>query len=835
MDAQQISASRQLLENRQKNRNKPCLLILLSVSVGIVIDRFQPVPFQASFTIAGGTLFLWLLSRSLHRGLRSGLLVIAACFVGANWHHQYWNHYPAEETGRRVDEIARPVALRGVVLQQPDEIPAPAPNPLNRSQSGTRFRFLFRIRQIRSGIHWEPASGRTRVTVEASQLELQAGDEIQLWGLISRTGRRRSALDFDPQSYYRSRRLLARVFVDQANGIRKTGRRAGGFWVRRQLDRARTRCRTAIERNVPRRSAPLIRAMMLGDRQQVSDTTRQKFLVTGTMHLLAISGLHVGILSLGFFFLMRIGVLPKKSGLLLTMGFVFFYCLLVGARPPVTRATILVILYCLARWLDRNPMSVNSLSLAGLTVLVSNPCALFETGVQLSFIAVATLIMIGEQLQACAAPADPLQSFLLRKRDRSERIRDAMQHFLTGLFLSSLGIWATTIPLVTEKFHVVAAVGILANVVLMLPVTLVLYAGLLVLLFDPLGLAGPWGRAADYLVQVILEVIDISASVPCGHWWAHGLGPLGIAVFYGLFAIFFLFARFHLEFRWHLLLFLSWLAVALWLTEYQSQNDRQSLEVTFIDVDHGTSTLVRFPDGQRVLYDAGSLNSSRLALDRISAILWEKKIYRLDAVILSHADLDHYNALPELMNRFSIQRVLVSPRMFEQDRSDSLEVLTERLRADGVPLLAIQAGANIAFGESCQTQILHPAGKFSGSTDNANSIVWLLQYRGRRVLLTGDLEKDGLSELVSHPALSCDILMAPHHGSGSADHASMADWCSPEIVVISCSLRKRPSRVVSTYRQAGAREVLLTAESGSITFSISAGGIVARPFHPPQH
>ena len=161
--------------------------------------------------------------------------------------------------------------------------------------------------------------------------------------------------------------------------------------------------------------------------------------------------------------------------------------------------------------------------------------------------------------------------------------------------------------------------------------------------------------------QIVRQVV---AQIPWGHWWSYGLNIFWLILFYLVFSLLFLNCKWRLHLRWQVGLFIIWSAVALGATQFFSTPNRNRLAVTFIDVGHGTSILIELPDGQNLLYDAGSLNSSRMAANRISAVLWEKKVGRLNALVLSHADLDHYNAVPELAQRFELGGVIVSDRMF---------------------------------------------------------------------------------------------------------------------------------------------------------------------------
>ena len=166
------------------------------------------------------------------------------------------------------------------------------------------------------------------------------------------------------------------------------------------------------------------------------------------------------------------------------------------------------------------------------------------------------------------------------------------------------------------------------------------------------------------------------------------------------------------------------------------------LDCTFVAVGHGTCVVLELPDGQTMLYDAGQLGSPSAGARSISSFLWSRGITHLDAVVISHADIDHYNALPELLRRFSVGVVYVSPVMFK-DESLATQTLQSAIHDAGVPLREIRSGDRLRVGGGCLIDVLHPPHRGVLGSDNANSIVLAIEFDGHRLLLPGDLESPG--------------------------------------------------------------------------------------------
>jgi competence protein ComEC len=207
--------------------------------------------------------------------------------------------------------------------------------------------------------------------------------------------------------------------------------------------------------------------------------------------------------------------------------------------------------------------------------------------------------------------------------------------------------------------------------------------------------------------------------------------------------------------------------------------------------------------------------------------LWWRGIRRIDALIISHADVDHYNAVPSLLRQFSISKVYVSPIMFRPgpDGRVPLAVQTLRIALDraGVSLHEISDGESLVEGGRCTMRLLHPPREGVSGTDNANSIVLAVEYAGRRILLTGDLERAGIDRLLAKPGYDCDVLLAPHHGSKHSNPPGFAAWSRPEWVVISGGYRVF-EEMKSAYRRAGAA-LLHTARDGAVRVRITEGGL----------
>jgi competence protein ComEC len=300
-------------------------------------------------------------------------------------------------------------------------------------------------------------------------------------------------------------------------------------------------------------------------------------------------------------------------------------------------------------------------------------------------------------------------------------------------------------------------------------------------------------------------------------WWAVGF-------YVALFAVF---THASLRARWRLAVpgGLAWLCLALTLGAAPRPTDE--LRCTLLAVGHGGAVLLELPDGRTILYDAGSLRGPDVGARTIAPFLWSRRITRLDDVILSHADLDHFNGLAGLAERFVIGRVLTSAS-FGDKNNEAVRHTLAVLEARRIRHEVLQAGDTLAAG-GVTFRVLHPPAGFLGSNENTRSLVVEVRHREHGILLTGDLEKEGLYRLLGSPPRTIDILQAPHHGSTSIDGRALLRWCEPGLVV-SCQGPPRGTKSAeANYRHDGV-ERWTTHAQGAITVRSGVRGLVAEAY-----
>jgi competence protein ComEC len=331
------------------------------------------------------------------------------------------------------------------------------------------------------------------------------------------------------------------------------------------------------------------------------------------------------------------------------------------------------------------------------------------------------------------------------------------------------------------------------------------------------------------------ELVDWGSSMPFGHFWLPGPNGWWVFGLYAAIGLTVLFPNLRPARRWGAALLAVWVMCGFvaspmartFLSTPGSSDDPAEFRCTFLAMGHGLAVVMELPDGQVLIYDAGQLGSPVAAGRNVAGYLWARGITHVDAVVVSHADLDHYNGIPDIAERFSIGVVYVSPMMFEAPAT-SLSALTAALERHAIPIRILKAPDRLATHPRCRIDVLHPGSSGMLGSDNANSLVLAVEAYGRRILLTGDLESPGVEAVLAEVPYDCDVLLAPHHGSARSNPAGFAQWSRPEHVIVSGGYEVNPN-VFAAYQQVGAN-VLHTAAVGAVTVQVREDRLTVRTF-----
>jgi competence protein ComEC len=615
--------------------------------------------------------------------------------------------------------------------------------------------------------------------------------------------------------------------------------RAGPLAVSRWIEGLRARGLATLDEHLSPARAPLASALLLGSRESLPRDEADDFLATGTVHILSISGLHVGLLSLALFKLLRLAVVPRGWALVVIAAVTGGYMLLVRAETPVLRATLLVWLSCLAAAAGRRSPAINGLAVAAIVVLALRPADVLGAGAQLSFLSTAVLVGIAAALPSRQSSDDPIDRLIERSRSPVERlVRSAAWQCWAG-FVAGAAVWIVTTPLVAARFHVVSPVGLIVNVLVAPLVALAMAWGFLCLVTSAVSdtLASICGAACDGMLACISAVVHWSARVPGGHWWVAGPPDWWVAGWYATLAASLLW--FHPNAlrrpRTWAAVAGAWMAVGLAVDGLGAAVAERpaGLRGVVAAMGHGCGIVFTTPTRKTLVFDAGRLGAPAAASRSLAAVLWSERTRRIDHLVISHADVDHFNAVPDLLNRFVVGEV-VAPEPLLASAAPAARELVAAFRERGISIRIVRAGDSFAVDPQCRVRVLHPAAGAAasiGDTDNESSLVMAVEAAGRRWLLTGDLEGRAAERFIAADPDGCDVLVAPHHGSITSLPPDLAAATQPSVVLVSGAEGRSWPLVREAYAAAArGADILQTGRAGAIAVEADAATLSVRRF-----
>ncbi len=798
----------------------PLLTVALVFTAGVVLDRLAEIPLGFSLLLGGIALGAFALMALIgNERLALAYLLVVGVGFGSAYHAVRQRFYPTDDIGYFVSELPQPARLRGRLIEQPHYRPAGPAEPLRTLARQNTATTLFRVNRLDQ----HPVSGLVRLVVtgtEPLRLGLHPGDEIEVRGRLARPATRHNPGEFNFADYWHQRGVHAVLTVPEGEGSVRLLKRAWIWSPGAWLGVARQSAQEKLDRALPDEStAALAQALLLGEGAAMSSDDWQRYIRTGVIHVIAISGQHLVIVGFFLWTLARLlGVRQRRAALGVALV-LFGYALLTGARPPALRSAVAAGLLCMGLVVRRPVLPANLLGLGWLAVGLWQPADLFEQGCQLSFLSVVILCWAVPWL--LPPRQDPLEQLLDRTASWPVWLGRQLWRGILNSYTICFIVWLAVTPL--AAFHT----GLIAPAALVLGPPLALLAAL-ALLLGLLGLLLP--DALAWLPGLLLH-LALSACQTlvtwAEHWSLHvQVGQLPLWWVVGLYLVLLALLTHRwvrIRWRWLAPAGLTWFCVALLLGA--APRTANELRVTFLAVGHGGAIVLELPDGRTVLYDAGSLRGPEVGSRVIAPFLWSRRIYRLDDVILSHADLDHFNALLELSDRFAIGRILTSETFLDKP----IEAVTlVRQRLGHLRWETLAAGDRLTAA-GVTLAVLHPPRHFRAGNENARSIVLEVRHGPNTILLTGDLEGEGLARLLRLPPRKLDVLMAPHHGSSRLDGKSLVRWGSPELV-IACQAAPRNNKAEAMYAL-DAVEYWTTHSRGAITVRSCGNTLNVEAYH----
>ena len=677
------------------------------------------------------------------------------------------------------------------------------------------IRFTAGVDSAARGAVRNAVSGRAQISLligeeGAVYPVLRPGDRVRLAGRLERLPRRRNPAQFDYGAYLHRQGVGAMLTVESEGDVAFLGpsRRPD----QRIANGTRAHIETTLARHVPDADVrALLRALLLADRSGIEAGTLDAFRETGLMHLLAVSGLHVGLVGLALYVLLkpllgRLGVRRRRLEMtraVVTLAVLAVYVLVAGASVSIVRAFVMVALVIAGRALDRKSDALNALGVAALGILIHRPAALLDVGFQLSFGAVFALVTL-----------TPLLTSAVPERIR----RSKAGTFVVGSVVTSVVATIGTAPALLVHFGRLPIGGLVLNIVAIPLTAATLGAGLgcaLTAWAPPL--AATFGALAATTGRVLLWTTEAGAVTLGGIAYDGFLESTAVlvALLLGI-AVMALWHRPVARTRLALAA-AGCFAVGTW-SGFVAGDARPHLDVVFLDVGQGDATLLSTPGGDHILIDAGLRSpfvdeGERTILPHLERF----GIARLDALVLTHADADHIGGARSVLQHIEVGRLVVNGQNGTSALWADVLHLADSL---GVPVQPVGAGDTLAVDPAIRLRVLGPDGPMESPNDA--SVVLFVEHGTTRWLLTGDAEVSGEAALLTRfgERLATDVVKVGHHGSRTSSTPRMVEAAGrPQFAVVSVARRNRyglpDEEPIERWTATGAA-VLHTSQEGAV-------------------
>jgi len=699
-------------------------------------------------------------------------------------------------------------------------------------------------------------TGKIRVTVAGDEPVLSFGDRISFVASIKSIKNFKNPGGFDYKRYMAFKSVFGSAYahgkkVTVINKIQDRG-------IKLAISNARCHISTFIEKTRGGNHQGVLKALIVGQRQQIPQDLRDAFNRSGVGHLLAISGLHIGIVAtvafmifswmLSRFKLFLFNAWVKKGAAVLSFMPVLAYGLLSGMAPSTQRAVIMVGVFLMTFLFEREHDLMNTLALAGMLILIVHPPSVFSISFQLSFSAVLSIIYGLSKVHKRPAFLSDGQ-----KKSLFTRITDRLFLFFLVSFFAIVG----TLPLVMLYFNQASLIGIFTNF-LIIPIIgfIVVPTGLFSVFLYPVS-----GEAASWFLYISGAVLSKAISL------VNLFSDLPFAAVKTVTPSYFEICCYYIM-MWALLnlkkvkpekseieksdftgktarVLVAVVVLAIvgdicyWLNIRFLSRD---LKVTVIDVGQGSSTLLELPGGYCILADGGGFYDNSvfdMGARVIAPFLWRKKIKTVDTLILSHPNSDHLNGLIYIARHFNVKSVWTNG---ETRNTGGYKKFMKIIKEEKIDIPKFRNMPRNYKINGVALEILYPKRDFldmrkkdKWRDTNNNSIVIKADLGKYSFLMPGDIMKSSERELVSMAGenLTSTVLIAPHHGSGSSSSGLFLDKVNPEHIIISSGWKNRfhfphPS-VLKRYAGLGCK-IFRTDINGAITMATDRQSLEIRPY-----
>lgn len=601
---------------------------------------------------------------------------------------------------------------------------------------------------------------------------LEYGDLIEIKGEYSAPEVARNYKGFDYSQYLKTLNIYGTIKVEESKIINKN--QLSPILI--SINNIKEKMIDNANRNMPKRTANLLLGILIGERDNIQEDIIESFRTANLSHILAVSGAHTSYIILGITYLISKSKTPKRIGYIITIINLLIFIIITGASYSVVRACIMAIVVIGAKICYRKENFFTSICISLIIILIQNPFAINDIGLKLSFMGTAGIVIFNKSIT----------NFFIKLK-----IKQKIAEALSVTFSAQLMI----MPITILNFNTISLTFFISNILASPLLGIIIIFGFISIFIS--SILNPISKILFLILHIFLELLilvsKVTEKIPGSSILVKTPNILFAIVYYILILFFNYFfvikqnptRRFHKKiikiitikniknaFKVIAVVFL----IILLLTRIV-RIINPTLKIYFIDVGQGDSTLIVTPKNKKILIDGGEGKTNVLF-----QYLLDRRINKIDYIIISHFDSDHCNGLIEIIEKMRVENIVMSKQSKE---SEEYKKILEIIKQKNIKVSSVKAEDKIIIEKNLYTKILNPAERFEFQDLNNNAIVAKLVYKNFSMLFTGDIEKaeENLAKKYKNE-LKSTILKVAHHGSKTSTSEKFLKYVEPQIALI---------------------------------------------------
>lgn len=582
---------------------------------------------------------------------------------------------------------------------------------------------------------------------------IKYGDSLYIEGEFKQPEEARNYKGYNYKQYLKTKKIIGTVELEKVKILKSSN---GSF-----IHNIQKYIRDTINGTLTDEEGNLLLAILLGDKDKLSEDIQESFKTSNLSHMLAVSGAHVSYIILGLTYVLQNSIIGKKNGKIVCIIFLLAFMAITNFTPSVTRACIMAILTLFSSIIYRKSDVYTNISVAALITLIFNPYSLLDLGFQLSYGGTIGIIIFIKRIQ--------------EKKSNSKVINYIKQMALVSIYANII-----IIPIMMYHFNTVSFTFIISNIMASPILGIIVITGFLFIIASIT--VKPLTRLIAIFIKPILSILikisQICSKLPFSNILVVTPYMFNVISYYAI-ILYCIKSKKNNKCK-----IIICLLIVLILINFIIYIFPQKLRIFFIDVGQGDSTLIITPDKKTVLIDGGGSDSFDVGEKVLLPYLLDRRILKIDYVLISHFDTDHCGGILTIMEKVKVKNIIISE---QAEHSENYERFKKLMIHKKIRLIEVKKGDKIKIGRYSEFKILFPTSRLlSENPLNNNSIVAQFNYNNFKMLFTGDIEKLAEQQILKteKAEIRADILKVAHHGSKTSSIPEFIKAVRPKIALI---------------------------------------------------